>query len=110
MTRRKPPCSGGAVPPGLGECTGGNRQREIPGSGGTDQRDHPLVAAIQERLPKVKVGPGNDPESEMGPLVTREHRDKVAGYLDAAREQGARVVTDGREDAAFGGDGFFLGV
>ncbi len=46
----------------------------------------------------------------MGPLVTREHRDKVAGYLDAAREQGATVVTDGREDAAFGGDGFFLGV
>ncbi len=70
----------------------------------------PLVAAIQERLPKVKVGPGNDPESEMGPLVTREHRDKVAGYLDAAREQGATVVTDGREDASFGGDGFFLGV
>src|SRR6185312_3947839 len=70
----------------------------------------PLVAAIQQRLPKVKVGPGNDPESEMGPLVTREHRDKVAGYLDAAREQGATVVTDGREDARFGGDGFFLGV
>ena len=46
----------------------------------------------------------------MGPLVTREHRDKVAGYLDAAREQGATVVTDGREDAAFAGDGFFLGV
>ena len=46
----------------------------------------------------------------MGPLVTREHRDKVAGYLDAAREQGATVVRDGREDAAFSGDGFFLGV
>ena len=57
----------------------------------------------------MKVGPGNDPESEMGPLVTREHRDKVASYLDAAREQGATVVTDGREDATFGGDGFFLG-
>jgi malonate-semialdehyde dehydrogenase (acetylating)/methylmalonate-semialdehyde dehydrogenase len=46
----------------------------------------------------------------MGPLITREHRDKVAGYLDSAREQGATVVTDGREDGAFGGDGFFLGV
>jgi len=38
----------------------------------------PLVAAIKGRLPKIHVGPGNDPSSEMGPLVTREHRDKVA--------------------------------
>ncbi|MEX2547147.1 MAG: CoA-acylating methylmalonate-semialdehyde dehydrogenase, partial [Chloroflexota bacterium] len=41
-----------------------------------------LVAAIKERLPKISVGPGSDPASEMGPLVTREHRDKVASYLD----------------------------
>src|SRR4051812_29552373 len=40
-----------------------------------------LIAAIQERLPKVRIGPGTEPESEMGPLVTREHRDKVASYL-----------------------------
>jgi malonate-semialdehyde dehydrogenase (acetylating)/methylmalonate-semialdehyde dehydrogenase len=70
----------------------------------------PLVDAIVERLPKIKVGPGHDPESEMGPLVTREHRDKVAGYLDSAREQGATVIADGREHAAFEGDGFFLGL
>jgi malonate-semialdehyde dehydrogenase (acetylating) / methylmalonate-semialdehyde dehydrogenase len=69
----------------------------------------PLVAAIEERLPKVKVGPGTEPESEMGPLITAEHRDKVAAYLDSGREQGATVVTDGRESAPDGG-GFFLGV
>jgi malonate-semialdehyde dehydrogenase (acetylating) / methylmalonate-semialdehyde dehydrogenase len=69
-----------------------------------------LVDAILERLPKVKVGDGTDPESEMGPLVTREHRDKVAGYLDSAREQGASVVTDGREADVYESDGFFLGV
>jgi malonate-semialdehyde dehydrogenase (acetylating)/methylmalonate-semialdehyde dehydrogenase len=69
----------------------------------------PLVAAIEERLPKVKVGPGNDPESEMGPLITAEHRDKVASYLDSGRDQGATVVTDGRETSPDGG-GFFLGV
>ncbi len=69
-----------------------------------------LVAKIADRLPKVKVGPGTDPEAEMGPLVTREHRDKVAGYLDSSAEQGATVVRDGREDAVYGGDGFFLGV
>ncbi|TML12697.1 MAG: CoA-acylating methylmalonate-semialdehyde dehydrogenase, partial [Actinobacteria bacterium] len=48
----------------------------------------PLVAAIEERLPTVKVGPGTDPESEMGPLITAEHRDKVASYLDSGRDQG----------------------
>ena len=69
----------------------------------------PLVGAIQQRLPKVKVGDGMDPESEMGPLVTREHRDKVASYLDSGPEQGATIVADGR-DTAPDGDGFFLGV
>jgi malonate-semialdehyde dehydrogenase (acetylating)/methylmalonate-semialdehyde dehydrogenase len=69
----------------------------------------PLVAAIQERLPHVKVGDGLDPESEMGPLVTKAHRDKVASYLDSGREQGATVLADGRETAP-AGDGFFLGV
>jgi malonate-semialdehyde dehydrogenase (acetylating)/methylmalonate-semialdehyde dehydrogenase len=70
----------------------------------------PLVKAIKERLPKINVGPGSDPASEMGPLVTREHRDKVASYLDKASQQGATVVTDGREDPAAKSDGFFLGV
>jgi malonate-semialdehyde dehydrogenase (acetylating)/methylmalonate-semialdehyde dehydrogenase len=68
-----------------------------------------LVAAIKARLPKIKVGDGLDPDSEMGPLVTREHRDKVASYIEGAREQGATVVTDGRETAPDNG-GFFLGV
>jgi malonate-semialdehyde dehydrogenase (acetylating)/methylmalonate-semialdehyde dehydrogenase len=69
----------------------------------------PLVSAIQQRLPKVKVGNGLEPENEMGPLITREHRDKVASYLDTAAEQGATVVADGR-DLEIEGDGFFLGV
>src|SRR5688500_4943093 len=69
----------------------------------------PLVNAIKERLPKVKVGDGLDPTSEMGPLVTREHRDKVASYLESGPAQGATLVADGRETAP-DGDGFFLGV
>jgi malonate-semialdehyde dehydrogenase (acetylating)/methylmalonate-semialdehyde dehydrogenase len=69
-----------------------------------------LVSAISARLPKIKVGPGSDAASEMGPLITREHRDKVAGYLDSGPAQGARVVVDGRQDASFGGAGFFLGA
>jgi malonate-semialdehyde dehydrogenase (acetylating) / methylmalonate-semialdehyde dehydrogenase len=68
-----------------------------------------LVDAIRQRLPKVKVGDGMQPDSEMGPLVTREHRDKVASYIDKGAEEGARVVADGRESSP-GGDGFWLGV
>ncbi len=71
----------------------------------------PLVAAIEARLPRVKVGPGSDPTAEMGPLVTRQHRDKVASYLDSAAEQGATIVADGRAHPLYqGSGGFFLGV
>ena len=70
----------------------------------------PIVKAIEQRLPRIKVGPGTDPAAEMGPLVTREHRDKVAGYLDSATTQGATVVADGRKHPLYREDGFFLGV
>ena len=71
----------------------------------------PLVAAIKARLPKIKVGPGSDPTSEMGPLVTEVHRDKVASYLDSGPAQGATVVADGRDHPLYkDSDGFFLGV
>ena len=68
-----------------------------------------LVDAIKVRLPNVKVGDGMSPDSEMGPLVTGEHRDRVASYIDRGRDEGATVVTDGRETAP-DGNGFFLGV
>ncbi|HEX5240828.1 MAG TPA: CoA-acylating methylmalonate-semialdehyde dehydrogenase [Candidatus Limnocylindrales bacterium] len=70
----------------------------------------PLVEAIQARLSKVRIGPGTDPDAEMGPLVTKQHRDKVASYLDSAAVQGATVVADGREHPMYGEAGFFLGV
>jgi malonate-semialdehyde dehydrogenase (acetylating) / methylmalonate-semialdehyde dehydrogenase len=71
----------------------------------------PLVDAIAKRLPRINVGPGSDPAAEMGPLVTGQHRDKVASYLDLAKIQGAKVVTDGREHPLYkDSDGFFLGV
>jgi malonate-semialdehyde dehydrogenase (acetylating)/methylmalonate-semialdehyde dehydrogenase len=69
----------------------------------------PLVDAIRQRLPNVKVGDGLDPASEMGPLVTAEHRAKVASYLDSGPAQGATLVADGRESSPDNG-GFFLGV
>ena len=69
----------------------------------------PLVEAIAGRLPKVKVGAGTDPDAEMGPLITREHRDRVASYVEAGETEGATVVADGRRDD-LPTDGFFLGL
>lgn len=67
----------------------------------------PLIEAIKERIPKIKVGDGMQPDVEMGPLITREHRDRVASFVDKAPTEGATVVVDGRESAP-DGDGFFL--
>ena len=69
----------------------------------------PLVAGIRARIGRLRIGPGSDPASEMGPLVTREHRDRVAGYIESGRAEGAEVVVDGREQH-FDTAGFFLGV
>jgi malonate-semialdehyde dehydrogenase (acetylating)/methylmalonate-semialdehyde dehydrogenase len=66
-----------------------------------------LVEAIERRIPDVKVGDGMDPASEMGPLITREHRDRVASYVENAPGEGARVVVDGR-DGESPEPGFFL--
>ena len=66
-----------------------------------------LVEAIAERIGRIRVGPASDPDAEMGPLITGEHRDRVSAYLD---ESGGRVVVDGRTAPATGGPGFFLGA
>jgi malonate-semialdehyde dehydrogenase (acetylating)/methylmalonate-semialdehyde dehydrogenase len=70
----------------------------------------PLVAAIAERMTALRVGPGDDPASEMGPLITAQHRDRVAAYIEAGREAGADVVVDGSGFRYPGReDGFWLG-
>lgn len=69
----------------------------------------PLIDAIEVRTEKLTIGDGSDPASDMGPLITREHRDRVAAYIAAGAAAGARVVVDGRA-VEFPGDGFFLGV
>ena len=65
-----------------------------------------LVDKIKTRIPNIKVGPGTDPSAEMGPLITREHRDKVAGFVKNAPKEGAKVVIDGTDKAKDAG--FFL--
>ncbi|MFC4059264.1 CoA-acylating methylmalonate-semialdehyde dehydrogenase [Planomonospora corallina] len=74
-----------------------------------------LVDKIVSRVRKLVVGPGGDPRSEMGPLVTAAHRDKVASYLDLGVAEGAKLVVDGRRTPVLGGGaaaetpGFWLG-
>ncbi len=65
-----------------------------------------LVGKIAERIPQVKVGPGNEPDNDMGPLITAEHRDRVKSYIDNAPDEGATIVVDGREGVV--GEGYFL--
>jgi malonate-semialdehyde dehydrogenase (acetylating) / methylmalonate-semialdehyde dehydrogenase len=68
----------------------------------------PLVDAIAARLAQIRVGPGDDPSSEMGPLITRDHQERVAGYLEEGSLGGARIVVDGRTLSP-PGSGFYLG-
>lgn len=65
-----------------------------------------LVAAIADRIPKIKVGNGMESDSEMGPLITAESRDRVVGYIDGAPNEGATVVIDGREGVP--AEGYFV--
>jgi len=68
-----------------------------------------LVSAVTQKMSSIKVGDGRR-SCDMGPLVTREHRDKVASYLEVANADGATIVVDGREVSADGAaEGFWLG-
>ncbi len=69
-----------------------------------------LLERLRPRVEALKVGPSTDPDSEMGPLVTQQHLDKVRGYVDLGVEEGAELVVDGRGFKAQGYEnGFFLG-
>ena len=68
-----------------------------------------LVEAVRSRMGALRIGDGTDAASEMGPLITRDHRDKVASYVTGAAAEGATVVVDGTRQQ-FDGDGFFVGV
>ena len=67
----------------------------------------PLIAKITERLDRLTVGPGDLPTSDFGPVITREHRDRVASYVASAAGEGITVVRDGTSLTI--GQGFFVG-
>ena len=69
-----------------------------------------LVGKLQAELKDLKVGPGTDNNNDMGPLITRQHFEKVQGYVDLGEREGAELVTDGRGLRVSGfEDGYFLG-
>jgi malonate-semialdehyde dehydrogenase (acetylating)/methylmalonate-semialdehyde dehydrogenase len=68
----------------------------------------PLVKLIEKKARAIKIGPGEEDGVDMGPLVTCQHRDKVAGYIDTGIKEGAKLVLDGRPGAKR--EGFFLGT
>jgi malonate-semialdehyde dehydrogenase (acetylating)/methylmalonate-semialdehyde dehydrogenase len=71
----------------------------------------PLVALLKNKAQSIKIGPGHVDGMDMGPLVTKQHRDKVAGYVDLGVKEGAKLVVDGRGLVVKGHeDGFFLGT
>lgn len=70
-----------------------------------------LIATLKPMIDALKIGPGTDDTVEMGPLVTREHQQRVREYVDVGVREGATLVTDGRQHAVPGHEeGFFLGA
>ena len=69
-----------------------------------------LIEKLEPKIRGLKIGPGTDPEAEMGPLVTAQHLAKVRGYIDQGEREGAKLVIDGRGFKMQGyEDGYFLG-
>jgi malonate-semialdehyde dehydrogenase (acetylating) / methylmalonate-semialdehyde dehydrogenase len=68
----------------------------------------PLIERLTQKAHEIKVGPGADPSSDMGPVVTAQARDRIVGYIDQGVDAGATAVVDGREIEK-DGDGFWVG-
>jgi malonate-semialdehyde dehydrogenase (acetylating) / methylmalonate-semialdehyde dehydrogenase len=97
-----------AVNAGFGSA--GERCMAISAVVAVDPVGDELVTKIADRVAGLTVGAGNRSSSQMGPLVTQQHRDKVAGYVVAGVTAGAQLITDGRGVAVDGDDGgFWLG-
>ncbi len=78
----------------------------------TDKVADELIKRLEPKIRALKIGPGTDKDAEMGPLVSRQHLDKVRSYVDLGVEEGATLVVDGREfrmERAGHEQGYFLG-
>ena len=98
-----------AVSAGFGSA--GERCMAISAVVAVDPIGDELIGKIKDRVANLRVGPGTDERSEMGPLVTGPHRDRVASYLDSGVREGATLAVDGRVHPVIGDaqTGFWLG-
>jgi malonate-semialdehyde dehydrogenase (acetylating) / methylmalonate-semialdehyde dehydrogenase len=98
-----------AVSAGFGSA--GERCMAISAVVAVEPSGDDLLDRIKTRISRLRVGPGTDERSEMGPLVTGPHRDRVASYLDSGVREGATLAVDGRAHPVIGGQpaGFWLG-
>lgn len=69
----------------------------------------PLLAAIKERIRALRVGPATDPDTDIGPLISAEHRDRVLGYIESGVNEGAELVVDGRS-GSLPDSGYYVGA
>jgi malonate-semialdehyde dehydrogenase (acetylating)/methylmalonate-semialdehyde dehydrogenase len=75
-----------------------------------DETADTLIKKLAPKIRALNIGPGTDPEAEMGPLVTKQHLEKVRGYIDAGIGEGAKLVVDGRDFRRQGYEnGYFIG-
>jgi malonate-semialdehyde dehydrogenase (acetylating)/methylmalonate-semialdehyde dehydrogenase len=96
---------------GAGYGSAGERCMAISAVVAVGAAADPLVALLKKKAEAIVVGPGDKEGVDMGPLVTRAHRDKVASYVDSGVKEGAKLVVDGRGQKVAGHDsGFFLGT
>ena len=93
---------------GAGYGSAGERCMAISAVVAVGEAGDALVARLAERARRVTVGPGDTPDVEMGPVITRAARDRIVGYIDGGVAEGARLVVDGRTPAV-PGEGFFVG-
>jgi len=95
---------------GAGYGSAGERCMAISAVVAVGEAGDELVAKIRDKAKRLKVGPGDKDGMEMGPLVTKEHRDRVKGYVDIGEQEGADIVVDGRGLQVKGYEGgHFLG-
>jgi malonate-semialdehyde dehydrogenase (acetylating)/methylmalonate-semialdehyde dehydrogenase len=95
---------------GAGYGSAGERCMAISVAVAVGDAGDQIMERLEPRVRNLKVGPWNDPEAEMGPLVTKQHLDKVRGYVDLGVEEGAKLVVDGRDLTLQGYEkGHFLG-
>ena len=95
---------------GAGYGSAGERCMAISVAVAVGKAGDALMERLVPRVRALKIGPGTDPEVEMGPLVTRQHLDKVRGYVDQGVKEGATLAVDGRDFKMQGYEkGFFIG-